>query len=230
MHDGEARGAVHVNAARSCFPEHPACNSSWAVGTSTAWAESNSHSNPWPCSPGLQTLSILGLLRAAPLTTCQGNQRGSRSGFSYKSGSWLQAQAPAPTRVRSAAQMGESGWASALQMCINMSLLTHVVFRFATRDCNEKLTMTFYLRLLHGTKFRQRSLTLSGVSTKLIVITPAKWKENFAAILYVKILVWAHLVCLFFCKISSFYVHQSYTISAPSRAHGDLNNNNWNLL
>lgn len=43
---------------------------------STAWAEGNSPANPWSSSPGLQSLSLLGLLRADPLATCQGTHVG----------------------------------------------------------------------------------------------------------------------------------------------------------
>ena len=99
------RRSQGIAAASACFPEreHPAPNSS------AARAEGNRPANPRSSSPGLQRPSIPALSRASPLAARQGTPAGSGSGFSYKSGSWLPAQAPAQTRVCCAGRTGERG-------------------------------------------------------------------------------------------------------------------------
>lgn len=98
---------------------------------STAWAEGNSPADPWSSSPGLQSLSVLGLLRADPLTTCQGTHAGLWVWFLVRI--WFLASS---TGSCSAGQTGESGWASsALQLRLKISLPVCILFRFGTRDC-----------------------------------------------------------------------------------------------
>lgn len=178
--------------------------------SSTARAEGNSPANPWSSSPELQSLSILGLLRAAPHQPDREPEWGSGSDTGLLR--WpdrrviLSLRTPDTSQNESSCMCSPQIWDQGLQ--------------WKAHHSNLPKDFGYHERLNSG--------SLSGVTTTLILITPAKWKKNFSPILYVKIPVWGHLVWFIFLQ-NFIILMWSYTLSVPSCYHGDLDNN-WNFL
>lgn len=200
---------------------------------STAWAEGSGPANPWSSSPGLQNLSVLGLLRAVPLTTCQGTWVGLRVWFLVKI--WFPASS-----TGSCSDMGPLCWPDGR---VRLSLRTpDMSENESSRMCSlqiwyqglqwkahhSNLPKDFHYRegLNSGSEDKWNGFTFWGVSTKLILITPAKGKKNFSVILCCQNSSLGSSCLLYFsAKFHNFNVHWSSTISVLSCYHGDFYNN-----
>lgn len=205
----QAHGATHTTAARSCFParERPASNRSWALQHGLRATVLQTHGLP-----------LLGS-RASPSWACwkQPHTQPARepewgSGSDRGPLSWpdrrvmLSLRTPDTSQNESSCMCSPQIWDQGLQ--------------WKAHHSNLPKDFGYHERLNSG--------SLSGVTTTLILITPAKWKKNFSPILYVKIPVWGHLVWFIFLQ-NFIILMWSYTLSVPSCYHADFYNN-WNFL